>query len=314
AGGFLRPESLPKIKRPIVWTLHDMWAFSGGCHYDDECGRLRDSCGSCPLLGSKVDRDLSRKVWQRKYEAYARLPIVVVSTSKWLGDVARSSSVFRNKRIEVIPNNVDIERYKPISKQVAREAWNLPQDKKLVLFSAFSATADKRKGHQFLLPAIERLAAKGLARDIELVIIGASEPPKGTPDIGLKTHYVGRLSDEISQVLLYSAADLLVAPSTQENLSNTVMESMSCGTPVVAFNIGGMPDMIDHMETGYLAKAFDPTDLADGIEWVLERSKTSNEIGARARDVVCKRYTADRVAQMNLDLYEDILKNRDRGI
>lgn len=305
--GFLRIETLGKLKQPIVWTLHDMWPITGGCHYDDACGKFRMSCGNCPVLHSEREHDLSRRIWARKQKAWDGVPIVVVATSHWLADMARSSSLFKNQRIEVIPNGIDTERYKPLDKRAAREAYGLPQDKHVVLFSAFSATSDKRKGSQFLVPALKKMALAGWGENTELVVIGSSEP-ENPPDFGMKVHYMGNLYDEISQVLLYSAADVTVAPSMQENLSNTVMESLSCGTPVVAFNIGGMPDMIEHQCSGYLARPFGSDDLTDGIMWVLENKARYDMLAQRARQTVVERYNLKKVANQYLALYQNILK------
>lgn len=305
--GFLRIETLKKFKHPIVWTLHDMWAFTGGCHYDDECGKFQQSCGNCPALHSERERDLSRRVWKRKRKSWDSVPIVIVATSHWLADMARSSSLFKDKRVEVIPNGIDTERYKPINKEVARAAFNLPQDRHLILFSAFSATSDKRKGNQFLVRALEKMSQDGWGVKAELVIIGASRP-ENPPDIGMKVHYMGEFHDEISQVLLYSAADVVVAPSMQENLSNTVMESLACGTPVVAFDIGGMPDMIDHQISGYLATPFESNDLADGIMWVLANENRRNLLSQHARQTVDERYALKVVANRYFELYQSILK------
>ena len=147
----------------------------------------------------------------------------------------------------------------------------------------------------------------GWGSKTELVIIGASRP-ENPPDLGMRVHYMGLFHDEISQVLLYSAADVVVAPSMQENLSNTVMESLACGTPVVAFNIGGMPDMIDHQANGYLAKPFDPDDLAAGICWALEDGARHLSLSQRARQTVMERYELKAIAQRYLALYQTILQ------
>ena len=307
--GFMKIETLKQFNRPIVWTLHDMWPFTGGCHYDDECRRFQQSCGKCPIIESGKDHDLSRKIWKRKRQAWRDVPIIVVAPSHWLAAMARASSLFRDQQIEVIPNGIDTERYKPLDKQMAREAYNLPQDKHLVLFSAFNATTDKRKGNQFLIPAIRKMALTGWGENTELVVIGAPEPIN-PPDLGMKVHYMGLLHDEISVVLLYSAADVTVAPSMQENLSNTVMESLSCGTPVVSFNIGGMPDMIDHQRNGYLAQAFDPDDLATGMMWVLENETRHDMLARHSRKTVVERFGLEAVASRYLALYQDLLKAR----
>jgi glycosyltransferase involved in cell wall biosynthesis len=307
AGGFLRIETLKNVKQPIVWTLHDMWPFTGGCHYDDECGRFQQSCGNCPVLHSEKEKDLSRRIWLRKNRSWEHVPIVVVATSHWLADKARSSSLFKKQRVEVIPNGINTDIYKPINKEMARYAYNLPKDKNLILFSAFSATTDKRKGHHLLEQALKKLSQTGLASTSELVIVGATKP-ETPPDLGMKIHYMGNMGDETSQVLLYSASDVLVAPSMQENLSNTVMESLSCGTPVVAFNIGGMPDMIDNQKNGYLADPFNSDDLADGIMWVIGNKERHNKLSQNARKTVEKRYSLKTVAEQYLALYQDILK------
>jgi glycosyltransferase involved in cell wall biosynthesis len=151
------------------------------------------------------------------------------------------------------------------------------------------------------------MSGDGWDTKAELVIIGASRP-QHPQDFGMKVHYIGRLHDEISQVLLYSAADVVVAPSMQENLSNTVMESLACGTPVVAFDVGGMPDMIDHQLSGYLARPFEPNDLADGIKWVLENEQRHLALSGNARNTAIGRYALPVVAQRYLKLYQNILK------
>lgn len=305
--GFFRIETLKNIRQPIVWTLHDMWPLTGGCHYDEECGRFQTSCGNCPQLNSEKERDLSRRVWARKKESWREANMVVVATSQWLAQMARSSSLLGARRIEVIPNGIDVDVYKPIDKATARAAYNLPKEKCLILFSAFGAISDKRKGNHFLMEALKGLLNTSLRDRIELVLVGASEPAQ-IPDFGFKVHYMGQLKDEVSQVLLYSAADVVVAPSVQENLSNTVMESLACGTPVVAFNIGGMPDMIEHRRNGYLAAPFDVGDLAEGMAWVLADEMRHEELSANARKTVVERYSLPIVAERYQQLYKSLLK------
>jgi glycosyltransferase involved in cell wall biosynthesis len=306
-GGFVNPETIKKFNKPLVWTLHDMWPFTGGCHYDDECGGFTLSCGKCPQLDSNIEHDLSRRVWNRKQKSWGGVPITVVATSRWLASMARASSLFSSYRIEVIPNGLDTEKYRPLDKRACRAAYDLPLDKQLILFSAFRATADKRKGNHLLLEALAILAKDKFGEQAELVIVGASEPEVPL-DLRMKVHYLGNLHDEISQVLLYSAADVTVAPSMQENLSNTVMESLACGTPVVAFDIGGMPDLIDHQKGGYLAQPFSSTDLANGIIWVLESSTRKVLLDQYARDSAVEKYSLKTIANRYLALYLDIVK------
>jgi glycosyltransferase involved in cell wall biosynthesis len=304
--GFLRPESFARFRRPIVWTLHDMWAFTGGCHYDADCGKFRAACGACPRLGSTRDRDLSRRVWERKQAAWSALDLTVVATSRWLADCARQSSLFARKRIEIIPNCVDLDVYRPKDKALARARFGLPLEKRLILLSAFGATSDSRKGFQHLLPALQQLASSGLHEDTELVVLGSARPSQA-PDPGMRATYIPHLSDEGSQVQLYTAADVLVAPSVQENLSNTVLEALCCGTPVVAFDIGGMPDLVDHRRNGYLARPFDATDLAAGIAWTLEPGDRSGQLSTGARRSVEESFGYSQVAGRYHRLYSDLL-------
>jgi len=307
AFGFVKIESLAKIKKPIIWTLHDMWAFTGGCHYDEECGKYDKNCGHCPILGSNKKNDLSSKIWKRKEKSWKNLDLTVVTPSSWLGECAKKSSLFSQTRIEVIPNGIDLNRFKPIDKNIARDILYLPKDKKLILFGALSALSDKRKGFPLLREALKNFSSKE-NKDIEMVIFGSSKP-KDEEDMGFKTHYLDHLNDEISLVLVYSAADVMIVPSIQDNLPNTVMESISCGTPVVAFNIGGIHDMIDHQKNGYLAKPFDATDLAYGIKWVLEDGSRWKKLSENARAKVVSEFDIVKVAKRYVDLYKNALKS-----
>lgn len=304
--GFLQIETLPKFKRPLVWTLHDMWAFTGGCNYSQECDRYTNSCGACPILHSHQNWDLSRLIWQRKAKAWKNLNLTIVTPSLWLAHCAGSSSLFNDVRIEVIPNGLDTEKYKPVPRQLARNILNLPQDKHLVLFGAMYPNSDRRKGFHLLQPALQHLSKSGWQDKIELVVFGASEPKEPT-NLGFKSHYLGKLSDDISLALIYAACDVFVAPSLQDNLPNTIMEAIACGTPCVAFNIGGMPDMIEHHSNGYLAQPYQIDDLAQGIAWVIEDRERHYKLGDRARQKAEQEYTLEIQAHRYSSLYSTIL-------
>ena len=305
--GFLCPRTLKQFNKPLIWTLHDMWAFTGGCHYNEECSRYRESCGKCPVLGSSKNWDLSRWIWKRKHKAWNDLEFTVVAPSRWLGDCAKASSLFRNMQVRVIPNGLDLSIFKPFDKHIARELLSLPQDKKLILFGSMNSTSDKRKGFQYLKPALRSIADNGWRNKAELVIFGSSEP-LNPPKLGLKMHYLGHLPGDIALALLYAAADVMVAPSTQENLANTIIESLSCGTPCVTFGIGGMPDMIEHKRTGYLAQPFDVEDLAKGIVWVIEDEKRWRTLSHQARQKVEDEFAIESVAQRYAELYMEVLE------
>lgn len=304
--GFIKIESLAKINKPIIWTLHDMWAFTGGCHYDEECEKYKKNCGYCPILCSNKKNDLSYKIWKRKEKFWKNLDLTVVTPSSWLGECAKKSSLFYKTRVEAIPNGIDLNRFKPIDKNIARDILCLPKDKKLILFGAISALSDKRKGFPLLSEALKNISSKE-NKDIELVIFGSSKP-KDEEDLGFETHYLGHLNDEISLAIVYSAADVMIIPSIQDNLPNTIMESISCGTPVVAFNIGGIPDMIEHQKNGYLAKSFDTGDLANGIKWVLGDKVRWKKLCQHAREKAEKEFNIVEVAKKYIDLYENVLK------
>lgn len=301
--GMLKVEDLNKIEAPIVWSLHDMWPFTGGCHYSNSCKAYEDSCGKCPVLNSNKNNDISKKLFRRKQKAFKSLEnMTIVGLSKWLVQCSKSSSLFEEKRIVNLPNPIDTAVFKPFDKMKARELWNLPLDKKLVLFGAMSGTSDERKGFEELTSALAAINSK----NIELLIFGSTRPE--TPfEFGFKTHYLGELHDDTSLVTLYSAADVTVTPSKQENLSNVIMESLSCGTPVVGFNIGGNKDLIDHKKNGYLAEPFKEEDLSKGIEWVLDDS-IYNDLSESSRVKVVKDFNYKKVGQDYINLYKNILK------
>jgi glycosyltransferase involved in cell wall biosynthesis len=308
ACGFLRIETISHFNRPVIWTLHDSWGFTGGCHIPFECTRYREMCGACSTLGSTKGNDLSRKNWQRKNKAWKDLNLTVVTPSHWLADCARSSSLFNNVRIVVIPNGLDIQIFKPIEKSAARSILSLPMDKKLILFGAMDSTSDKNKGFHLLQPTLKKMAKDGWKGKAELIIFGSSGPAV-VPDFGLKVNYVGQFHDDVSLALLYSSVDVFVAPSIQENLPNTVMEALACGTPCVAFNIGGMPDMIEHQRNGYLAKPFEIEDMAQGIRWVLDDETRWKFLSIEARKKIEKEFELKHIAREYADLYNDILNN-----
>lgn len=261
--GMLRLEDLPRIRAPIVWTLHDMWAFTGGCHYDQECGRYTVACGACPMLGSRREHDLSRRTWRRKHGAYTRIPsLTVVGLSRWLADCAARSSLFAGRTVVNLPNPLDTGFFRPADRMVARRKHGLPLDKKLILFGATDSTGDPRKGFDKLVAALGRLDPA----EADLVVFGGRH---GLEHLPFRTHVLVDFIPDDELVELYSAADVMVVPSLQENLAATIMEPLACGTPVVAFGIGGNVDMIDDGSNGYIAKPFDVHDLAACIARVL---------------------------------------------
>lgn len=304
----MRLETLRYLTMPIIWTLHDSWAFTGGCYLPGDCTRYRESCGACPILGSARESDLSRKIWQRKRQAWHDLKLTIIAPSRWMAARAKTSTLFCNTRVEVIPNGVDINVFKPCDKISAREHFSLPQDKRLVLFGAKGATSDRNKGFHLFAEAMRRLATDSGCDMLELVIFGAA-PPDPPPDLGFRTHYHGVQHDDVRLSLLYAAADVFVLPSIQENLPYTVMEAMACGTPCVAFDQGGVPDLIDHEQNGFLAHPYEPDDLARGIAWVLEDTVRRENLSNHARRKVEREFSLAMIAELHMELYREILGN-----
>ncbi|MGI0500042.1 glycosyltransferase family 4 protein [Limnospira platensis] len=304
--GFIQIETLAKLNKPLVWTLQDMWPFTGGCHYSEGCDRYQNSCGQCPQLKSGRDRDLSRQVWERKFKAWKNLNLTIVTPSSWMADCVRSSSLFGQRRVEVIPFCLDTQIYRPIETKIARHLLNLPQDKQLVLFGAIAATADTRKGFNLLLPALQKLSQSGWQNQLELVVFGSAEP-ENPVDLGFKANYLGSFSDDIALALVYSAADVMIVPSLQESFGQTASEALACGTPVVAFNATGLKDIVDHQVNGYLVKPYEIDDLSEGIKWVLNDGDRLHKLQENAREKAARVFPLERQAQQYLSLFNQIL-------
>ena len=305
AGSFLSPSLLAKLERPVVWTLHDTWAFTGGCHILKGCEGYKAQCGQCPQLGSSRDMDLSRIVWRVKKRAYAKFKPTIVTPSKRMCRLAEESSLFTNVKVKHIPNGINEQQFSPMDQSVARQLLHLPVDAKIVLFGAMSASSDKNKGYDLLLSALQHLKNSG-EENIHCVIFGATY---GEP-LPFPSHYLGTLHDSVSINLAYNAADVFVCPSREENFPNTILESLSTATPIVAFNIGGIPDIVSHMETGYLAPAYDTEELAKGIAFILHDELRRDDMGKIARKVISEQYSVTFVAKQYLKLYESILENK----
>jgi glycosyltransferase involved in cell wall biosynthesis len=303
-GGMLTIEDIGRIKAPIVWSLHDNWAFTGGCHIMWECEKYKNECGACPILGSDKENDLSKNIFNRKQKAFAQQKdMIIVGLSRWLNECSKNSMLLRNNKHINLPNPIDTNIFKPFDKEESRELWSLPKDKKLVLFGANSATNDINKGFKELSAAMNKLEKD---KNIEFVVFGSSKP-QNAPSFEFKTHYLGHLYDDISLVTLYSAVDVMVVPSLQENLSNAIMESLACGTPVVGFEIGGNSDMVEHKKNGYLAKPFDTSDLARGIEWILS-NENYNELRQNSRKKIVREFDSAAVSESYIKLYKEIIK------
>ena len=296
--GFMRIEDLVKIKAPIVWSLHDMWPFTDGYHYDPSFDIHHYGLISEPKLPCQA------KIFKRKEKIFSEIKkITVVGLSKWLKDCSKQSVLLSQKPHINLPNPIDTKIYAPFDKCHARCLFSLPSNKKLVLFGAMGATSDSRKGFKELSEALALLDT-----DSELVVFGSREP-EFPHNFKQKVHYLGLLCDDVSLRVLYSAADVMVVPSLQENLSNAIMESLACATPVVSFDIGGNSDLVEHQKTGYLAKPFDTNDLAKGIDWVLS-AMNYEELCHNSRSKVLSEFDSKVVVKKYIKLYESMIDSR----
>jgi len=311
--GFLSLDSLKKIfktKKPIIWTLHDMWAFTGGCHYSLNCTGYKSTCSHCPFLRKPSGKDLSNRHFNNKIDIYSEAKnLTFVTCSNWLGNIARESMMLKDFRIETIPNPININIFKPTDKAIARHNLQLPSDKILILFGAANVL-DKRKGLKYFSGAMNFLSENHpeLKDKIELVVFGKKSAANEMLDLPFKVNSLSVISSEEKLAELYNAVDLFVLPSMEDNLPNTIMESFSCGTPAVGFKIGSIPEMIDHKQNGYIAKYKSTEDLAEGIYWATcIADKTA--LSENARKKVMENYSPEIIAKKYKQLYNEILTN-----
>lgn len=307
---FLRPKDLAKLSRlnkPIVWTFHDSNAFTGGCHVRYNCEHFQQECGNCPVLKNANPNDWSHKIWLDKQKAYQRLKFTVIAPSNWMAQSVRQSKLLKSFEVKIIPNTLETAVFKPTSKTEARQKLGIDPDKFILMSGFMPSRKDLHKGTSYLIEVITILAEqhKSLTEQFELLIFG-NRDEKDLPEFGIKTTFLGKIADDDQLALYYSATDVFLVPSLEDNLPYTVMESLSCGTPVVAFKTGGIPDMVKHKENGYLAQYRSTSDLAEGIRWVYEHPDR-NLLNANARKAVEDQFMESNVAQKHIELYQSLL-------
>lgn len=306
--GLLSIEEIGRLEKPLVWRLSDMWAFSGTEHYGDDGPDARWRAGYRADNRSPSDSgpDIARWVWQRKRRAWKR-PIHIVAPSRWLAACVKGSALMRGWPVTVIPTALDVTQFQPWPKATARAVLGLPQETPLVLFGAISGGTDPRKGREFLQAALATLPTR--IPGVVGVIFGQSEPAD-PPRFGVPLHWMGHLHDDATLSLLYSAADVMVIPSRQDNLPQTGIESQSCGCPVVTFNCSGLPDVVEDRETGYLATPFEVADLANGIEWVLADRGRHEVLSRQSRERALRLWAPEVVVPQFLQVYRQAIEER----
>lgn len=299
-GVFVNIKHLSKVKKPIIWTMRDMWPMTGGCHYSIDCEGFKSGCGNCKQLNSKSNYDLSWWIVKRKIKYFPK-NMKIVAISHWLGDKAKESIIFKDFDIRTIPNNVNCKEFFPVEKKIARDILGINTNKKVILTGAQSLK-DFYKGFVKFIEAV-----KSLDKNKYLLVFFGNLDDDALNDFGFEYKNFGFLYDIVSLQLLYSAADVFVAPSIMDAFGKTLAESMACGTPVVCFDATGPRDIVSHKIDGYKAKPFDPTDLANGIEWILNTSNYE-EICKNAREKVLKDFDSRVVAQRYIELYKEVLR------
>jgi len=307
--GFLSLSSLKKLLamgKPVVWTFHDMWPFTGGCHYALECDKYRQSCGQCPYLRRPGTRDLSLQKKKKKSRAYGAGTFRVVAPSKWMNDCASSSSLLKNYQVHTIHNPVDESLFRVRDREEACASLGLDPTKNYILFGA-ATVKNVMKGYPYFKDAIDHLSGMLDKEKVEILLFGKTRG--GEADVfPLKVRNIDFISSAETLVQLYNAAHVFVIPSLQDNLPNTIIESVLCGTPVVGFRTGGIPEMIDHKANGYLADFKSSEDLARGIAWILS-SDSYKALSDQTREIALKRFSRKASVEAHIKLYSGITNN-----
>ena len=280
--------------KPVYWTLHDMWAFTGGCHHSGTCEKYQAQCGTCEsFIKHPHTNDLSHQIWEEKMQAFQQPNLHIITCSDWLKGRAMHSSILKYQPIQSIPNAIDTELFKPIDKKKAKHVLGLDLSKNHILFVAMRVNAPK-KGFHYLENALTGLDKK----TTELFVVGNAQD---LPELPLKTHKLGHINSPEKMIQIYQAADVFVTPSLEENLPNTIMEAMACGTPCVGFHIGGIPEMIDHKINGYVAEYQSVEDLQKGLIWTLINKP---ENAARAKSEAT--YSESMIAAKHVNYYTHV--------
>jgi glycosyltransferase involved in cell wall biosynthesis len=278
-----------KIGKPVFWFMHDMFPITGGCHHSFDCTNYYSRCFKCPYYNKKFFFiDISSRQFSIKHRIYRQFNnLTFLAPSKWLAECAGRSNLTSDKPIYHIPNLIDHEKFKIINMHAARELFLIDHNKKIICFGADNALTNPYKGWSFFKDALYILGDDYSLKEIEIVIFGSAYDKKIADDIPFASHFLGRLYDEYSMVMIYNCADVFVIPSLADNFPNSILESLSCNTPVVGFNVGGIPDMVNE-NTGYLAEYKNSNDLAKGIAMVLrdEKKSASNYVKLFTQEVI----------------------------
>lgn len=300
--GLLSMEHITKILqsgKPVVWTMHDMWACTGVCHHACECVCFHTHCHDCPLLQRPSRRDLSYQVFAQKQKAYAQGNITFVGVSRWMTAQARRSALTQDHAVVTIPNIIPLQDFQPFDRQAARTQLGIPQQAFVAAFGA--ARIDQPgKGFEMLLEALKRCEK----RPLHLLLFGGLKDQSWLQRIPCSYTYFGSITTPHDLSRLYAAAQIVVNASAYESFGLTLAEAMACGCIPVSFDRGGQTDIITHRENGYLARSNDIDDLAAGIAWAFDVDIPASHL----RQHITTRFSEDTVAEQYIQLYESLLK------
>jgi glycosyltransferase involved in cell wall biosynthesis len=313
-------QSCPSLTRllalgkPVLWTLHDQRPFTGGCHYSAGCDRYKTDCAGCPQLVH--DMGLARALLADQLELLAADRITVVALSRWMAACARESRLFARSPIEVVPNGLETDVFVPMDREQARLQLGLPAQECLILFGA-DYGAEQRKGFHKLQEALDHcMENPAFARQIQegrIQLISFGQPADGAAGSMSHVRNMGRINDDATMARLYAAANLFVLPSIEDNLPNTVMEAMSCGTAVVAFGVGGVPDMVEEGVTGCLAPPADAKKLAELLAGLVTDPDRLEAMGKAGRRRVEAEFSLARQAGRHLEVYSKLVRRSEGG-
>jgi glycosyltransferase involved in cell wall biosynthesis len=289
--------------QPVVWTLHDMNAFTGGCHFSGGCERFRLGCGECPQLVGRGPDDLSRQFFDEKERALKDLNLHVVAPSRWLIESARSSRMFRNANsFSHFPYGISTSDYYPMERTEARARLGIDQDATVFCFGAMDIK-NRRKGAREMLAALSAVAD---LPNVQGIVFGAGELPASSKPLP-PLHQIGPVHGLLQQRALYSASDVFVLPSLEDNLPLTGLEAMACGTAIVGFDAGGIPDYVQSGKTGLLARTGDAEDLGHKLRTLINAPELAETMGRRARRRIEAEYSGDREADAYRSLYAGLV-------
>lgn len=299
-GGLLSVRQISQLRPPIAWSMYDMWPFSGTEHYLSLPERYENSYARDTRPADESGLDLDRWTWLRKKKHW-QTPLTMIPASRWLETCVRSSSLMASWPVKRIPHLIDIDTYLPSDRNAAREHFGLPKDRKLIAFIATAGISDERKGWRYLRNAAERSRIQD--PDIEVVVIG----PRSTDRQPFPVHWLGEISSARDLNLAYAAADIIATPSTQDTMPLSAMEAQASGRAVVGFEVGGLPDIVEHGQTGMLAPAFDPDALSRCISKALDQA---DSLGAAARIRAAQLWSPTNVVTAYHSLYQELRRSR----